>query len=887
MLVMLVMLVGVFTVSTVAASAAENVAVMGIELDKTTATCDLALSNTWFEVNATIIPGDATNQDIFWMTSDDSIVEISDGETPTMCHYRGKKEGTATITAVTRNGKTASCVVTVVDSRELAFASETLSIDMKDGVHKMGLSNNLYIEDVDKCIWSVDNTSVATIDNQGKLTPIKAGEVNVTVKTADGGKQATCKVTVTDSRAITLEDMNFDLKDGSLKKVEYTANYGNSGFVWTVSDPSVATIDKYGQLTWLKKGVITVTATSADGAITNSCTVNVVDNRTITFNKTEATFDLLGGTEITWWAIKATKNFEGNVYWTVSDPTVLEISPSPSNVAEPSCSYHGLKEGTATITATTEDGKIVASCVVTVIDTVITELDILITPPIAGSAVKDVVIMDLTGKVDVQIHLWLGDTPLYPNSEAVFEAGKEYEVRLVITPKDGYRFMAFANGIEANAFDARSSVNGVSLEGKLAFDGYTPGVAWETTNMKYKFTAVAHTHDYTDGINGGNDTHHWKECKDVDCPDTAFKGRIEVTEHTAGTTVEKNATHHWYVCACGKEMNKAEHSGGTASCSAKAQCSVCNNEYGDFGGHTYGDTYVNDNPDSHYKVCIDPNCTADVWDTMIDIVAHSSKNIDCTTTEATCDVCGAKYPVTPADHTFGAWQDAVAPTCSAAGTVAHKECTVCHEWYDDEDTFIPEEYHTTPIEANNHKFTSWNSEIPATCVGAGTKAYMTCTLCEKNYESDGVTEIADLTIPTNDNHDMATEWTGVADGHYHACKRTGCEYHDTLAAHTPNADDGDCTTEITCSVCGETTTAASTHTDTNTDGKCDTCGKDMPTTPGGDEPGTDDPNAGNTEDPTDDNDGLPTGAIIAIVAGSVVVGVGGFALVWFVIKKKT
>jgi hypothetical protein len=49
-----------------------------------------------------------------------------------------------------------------------------------------------------------------------------------------------------------------------------------------------------------------------------------------------------------------------------------------------------------------------------------------------------------------------------------------------------------------------------------------------------------------------------------------------------------------------------------------------------------------------------------------------------------------------------------------------------------------------------------------------------------------------------------------------------------------------------------------------------------------------DPNAGNTEDPTDDNDGLPTGAIIAIVAGSVVVGGAGiFALVWFVIKKKT
>ena len=70
----------------------------------------------------------------------------------------------------------------------------------------------------------------------------------------------------------------------------------------------------------------------------------------------------------------------------------------------------------------------------------------------------------------------------------------------------------------------------------------------------------------------------------------------------------------------------------------------------------------------------------------------------------------------------------------------------------------------------------------------------------------------------------------------------------------------------------------------NIDGKCDACGKDMPTTPGGDEPGTDDPNTGNTDEPKDDEGGLGTGAIV--VGSVLVVGVGGFALVWFVIKKK-
>ena len=47
-------------------------------------------------------------------------------------------------------------------------------------------------------------------------------------------------------------------------------------------------------------------------------------------------------------------------------------------------------------------------------------------------------------------------------------------------------------------------------------------------------------------------------------------------------------------------------------------------------------------------------------------------------------------------------------------------------------------------------------------------------------------------------------------------------------------------------------------------------------------------NTGNPEAPTDENGGLATGAIVAISTGSTVVGgTGIFALVWFVIKKKT
>jgi len=87
--------------------------------------------------------------------------------------------------------------------------------------------------------------------------------------------------------------------------------------------------------------------------------------------------------------------------------------------------------------------------------------------------------------------------------------------------------------------------------------------------------------------------------------------------------------------------------------------------------------------------------------------------------------------------------------------------------------------------------------------------------------------------------------------------------------------------------CGDKANKAA-HTDSNNDGKCDTCEYQM--TGGGsntetpEDPGTTPP-ADNP--PTDGEGGLGTGAIIGIVIGSVLLlGAGGFCLYWFVFKKR-
>ena len=95
------------------------------------------------------------------------------------------------------------------------------------------------------------------------------------------------------------------------------------------------------------------------------------------------------------------------------------------------------------------------------------------------------------------------------------------------------------------------------------------------------------------------------------------------------------------------------------------------------------------------------------------------------------------------------------------------------------------------------------------------------------------------------NHDYGTTWESDANNHWNECS------------------------------CGDKANVGA-HSDGNADGKCDTCDYQMAN--GGGAP----------ETPDNPKDGLSGGAIAGIVVGSVVVlGLGGFALVWFVIKKKS
>ena len=76
--------------------------------------------------------------------------------------------------------------------------------------------------------WSSSNIKTAAVDKNGKVTAVSAGEATITVKTVDGGKTATCKVTVTQpikDTKITLTKTSVPYTGSALKpKVTIEAN---------------------------------------------------------------------------------------------------------------------------------------------------------------------------------------------------------------------------------------------------------------------------------------------------------------------------------------------------------------------------------------------------------------------------------------------------------------------------------------------------------------------------------------------------------------------------------------------------------------------------------------------------------------------------------------
>ena len=250
--------------------AAKIITVTSVTLDKTSLSMKAGDTET---LKATVNPTDATDKTITWMSSDVSVVTVSEGK------LTAKDSGTATITAKAGNC-TADCTVTVsVDVESVSLDITTLSLSVGESATLTATVKPDNASDKN-VVWTSSDNSVATVSN-GKVTAVKAG--TATVKATCGGKTAECVVTVTAKvTGVKLNTSSIMLMSGDysiLKATIIPDNAANKNVKWESSNIAVATVDN-GKVTAISEGTAKITVSTEEGQFAASCTVTVSDDIT-------------------------------------------------------------------------------------------------------------------------------------------------------------------------------------------------------------------------------------------------------------------------------------------------------------------------------------------------------------------------------------------------------------------------------------------------------------------------------------------------------------------------------------------------------------------------------------------------------------------------------
>lgn len=378
---------------------------------------------------------------------------------------------------------------------------------------------------------------------------------------------------------------------------------------------------------------------------------------------------------------------------------------------------------------------------------------------------------------------------------------------------------------------------------------------------------------------------------------------VTIINHTHTTTLvpEKPKT-------CTTDGNKGHY-----------KCNVCGDLFEDAGavkslteekvkipaGHEYGDLVPKQEPtckqtgmQAHYKCSV------------------CNKYFDESKTEKT--EAELTIPVNPNAHDFGAWIEEVPATCKDTGVKAHEDCNRCNRHFDESGNEIT--YLTIPTN-DNHDWNAWVSngngthtrtckrdsdhketgtcsggkatctskavcevcrttygdtaphtygdlipEVPATTEDFGVKEHKDCKVCGRHFDKDG-NEITDLRIAKIGTHNVVINGESNFYAHGESVTVTAEDKEGKEFVGWKDASENIVSTQ-------------KEYTFVVKDGMVLTAVY-QDKAPGG---GTIDGEIA----PAPDKKGLSGGQIAGIVIGSIAgVGIVGFAIFWFVVKKKT
>ena len=294
---------------------------------------------------------------ITWKTSDAKVAKVDENGVITAL-----KKGTATVTATTHNGKSASVVVKVLKAPSkltLNYDKTTMSVDMTLALeatpNKDSASHTI--------LWTTSNPAVATVDAKGVVTAVGRGSATITAATFNK-KTAKCVITVyskpdkvrVDGELTILAGMTGSLKPKALDAENYEVP---ANFTYAVdassADPACVTVSALtGVVTGNVAGSAVIRVSIGDGSIYTTYPVTVkpapqsIDLKvadTVTLGKGE----VFPGAEVEYVYPEGAETGSVGLEWTSSNAKVAKVDAAGVVTA--------VKAGTVTITATTQNNK--------------------------------------------------------------------------------------------------------------------------------------------------------------------------------------------------------------------------------------------------------------------------------------------------------------------------------------------------------------------------------------------------------------------------------------------------------------------------------------------------------------------------------------------------
>ena len=271
-------------------------------------------------LTATVLPVNATDQSVHWTSSDTSVASVDQKGTVTAVSV-----GEATITA-SAGGLSASCSVNVIIPVTSISLDNNLLLLTKGSVAVLTATVSPE-EATDKTVlWSSDNPSVATVDQNGRVTAVDAGDAVITASA--GGFSATCAVYCLNIpvSAVVLNKTSLSLARGASETLKATVSPSDASdktVKWNSDNPSVATVDQDGQVTAVNSGAATITASA--GNVSATCAVSVfVPVTSVTLNSANLTLSV-GETALLEATVHPEDATDKNVTWYSSNPDVAAV----------------------------------------------------------------------------------------------------------------------------------------------------------------------------------------------------------------------------------------------------------------------------------------------------------------------------------------------------------------------------------------------------------------------------------------------------------------------------------------------------------------------------------------------------------------------------------